>query len=294
MSDPVDSRPASGQPADDAGVNHGTAAVRPHVGHRADHRHHRGRRHLQPADLARGLRSDQPGLDGPHHGRCARAGGVVRCAVAAATGRWRPVRVRAGRVRQRVGVHQRLVLLDHRVGGQRRDRGRLGPVRRALHQHRPQPGLLGAARAGRTVDSRSDQPVRCEEHGNGPGRDDDREVRRAGVHGDGRPVLHPGRELRSLQRQRRERHRRDRRRHGDRAVQLPRRRDGRRRGRQGARSRPEHPPGHHPGHPRHRRRLHALPHRRVRHPAHLATRRRRPRRSPTPPTPCSAAPGRAI
>ena len=39
---------------------------------------------------------------------------------------------------------------------------------------------------------------------------------------------------------------------------------------QGARSRPEHPPGHHPGHPRHRRRLHALPHRRVRHPSHLA------------------------
>ena len=50
--------------------------------------------------------------------------------------------------------------------------------------------------------------------GLGPGRDDDREVRRAGVHGDGRPVLHPGRELRPLERQRGERHRRDRRRHG--------------------------------------------------------------------------------
>ena len=112
------------------------AAVRPHVGHRADHRQHRGRRHLQPADLARGLRSDQPRLDGADHGRCARAGGVVRGAVAAATGRRRAVRLRAGRVRQRVGVHQRLVLLDHRLGGQRRHRGRLGPLRRALHQHR--------------------------------------------------------------------------------------------------------------------------------------------------------------
>ena len=62
---------------------------------------------------------------------------------------------------------------------------------------------------------------------------------------------------------------------------------------QGARPRPQRPPGHHPGHARHRGRLHAVAHRRVRHPADLAARRVRPRRSPTRSTRCSAAPGPA-
>ncbi len=48
-----------------------------------------------------------------------------------------PVRLRAGRVRQPAGVRERLVVLDHRVGRQRGDRGRLGAVRRALHQQGP-------------------------------------------------------------------------------------------------------------------------------------------------------------
>ena len=78
-------------------------------------------------------------------------------------------------------------------------------------------------------------------------------------------------ELHPVERQRRERPRRDRRRHGHRPVQLPRRRDRRGRRRQGPRPGSEHPPGHHPGHPRHRGRLHAVPDRRLRHPAHLAS-----------------------
>src|SRR6516165_10807009 len=39
--------------------------------------------------------------------------------------------------RQPAGVRERLVVLDHRVGRQRGDRGRLGPLRRALHQQGP-------------------------------------------------------------------------------------------------------------------------------------------------------------
>ena len=102
MSDPVDRRPASGQPVDDAGVNHGpaqfglTSATALIIGTIVGV----GIFNL-PTSL--GVRSDQPGLDGPHHGRCARARGLVRGAVAAATGRRGAVRVRAGRFRQRVG-----------------------------------------------------------------------------------------------------------------------------------------------------------------------------------------------
>ena len=61
----------------------------------------------------------------------------------------------------------------------------------------------------------------------------DPQVRRAAVHGDGRAVLHPHRQLHAVERQRRGRDQRHRRRHGDRAVQLPRRRDRIGRGGQG-------------------------------------------------------------
>ena len=74
--------------------------VRPQRGDRADRRQHHRRRDLQPADVARGLRPDQPGLDGADDRRRARAGAAVRGAVAATAGRRRAVRVRAGGVRQ--------------------------------------------------------------------------------------------------------------------------------------------------------------------------------------------------
>ena len=101
------------------------------------------------------------------------------------------------------------------------------------------------------------------------------------------------RQLHAVERQRREHDRRDRRRHGDRAVQLPGRRV-RRRGRgEGARPRPQRPPGD--------RSWARSPPRwstccRSR-PCSASCRARsspsRARRSPTPPTRCSAAPGPA-
>ena len=54
-------------------------------------------------------------------------------------------------------------------GGPRDDRRLLGALRRTLHQHRPQSGVLGAARPHRAVDPGGDQPVRRQEHGP-PGR----------------------------------------------------------------------------------------------------------------------------
>ena len=55
-------------------------------------------------------------------------------------------------VRQPARLRQRLVVLDHRVGRQRRHRGRLGAVRRGVRQQGPQQARLGAARARRAVD----------------------------------------------------------------------------------------------------------------------------------------------
>ena len=56
----------------------------PHRGHRPGHGQHHRCRDLQPADVARRLRPDHPRLDGAHDGRCGRAGAVVRGVVAAA------------------------------------------------------------------------------------------------------------------------------------------------------------------------------------------------------------------
>ncbi len=68
-------------------------------------------------------------------------------------------------VHQGVGVHLRVVLAGSPAGGPRDDRRLLGALRRTLHQHRPQSGVLGAARPHRAVDPGGDQPVRRQEHG---------------------------------------------------------------------------------------------------------------------------------
>ena len=107
----------------------------------------------------------------------------------------RPLRLRAGRLRQPRRLRQRLVLLDHGLGRQRRDRRRLGALRRALHQQGPRQARLDPAGAGRPLGRGGDQSLRGQEHGLDPGRDDDPEVLRARVHGDRRPVLHQKRQL---------------------------------------------------------------------------------------------------
>ena len=98
--------------------------------HGADRGQHYRCRHLQPADLAGVLRADHFGLDGADHRGRTGARAAVRRPVTAPAGRRRAVRVRAGSLRQSPRVHERLVVLDHRLGWQRGDRGRLGPVRR--------------------------------------------------------------------------------------------------------------------------------------------------------------------
>ena len=113
------------------------------------------------------------------------------------------------------------------------------------------------------------------------------------VHVDRRPLLHRHRQLHAVERQRRGRDRRDRRRHGDRSVQLPRRRDRLGRGRQGEGPRPQHPEVDGPRHGGDGHRLHALADRGLRDPLDDRAGGRRPPRSPTRPTRCSAAPGRA-
>ena len=84
---------------------------------------------------------------------------AVRRAVPPLAGRRRAVRLRPGGLRQRARLRQRLVVLDHRLGRQRRHRGGLGALRRGVRQHRPQQARVGAARAGRAVDPGGHQPV---------------------------------------------------------------------------------------------------------------------------------------
>ena len=59
-----------------------------------------------------------------------------------------------------------------------------------------------AARPRRPVAAGGHQPLRREEHGIGPGRDDDPQVRRPRLHVDGRPVLHRERQLLPVERER--------------------------------------------------------------------------------------------
>ena len=226
--------------ADDRPTDSG-AQIRPDPGDRPHHGEHHRRRHLQPADVARRLRADHAGLDGSDDRRGARAGVAVRRTLPASSGRWWPVRVRARRLRQQVGLRERVVVLDHGVGRERRHRRRLGALRRALHQQGSHRAGFDPAGTGRPVAPGGHQPLGRQEHGIGPGAHDDPQVRRPRVHVDRRPVLHPERQLLALERERREHHRRHRRRHGDRAVQLPGCRDGVGRGGQGPGPRPQHP-----------------------------------------------------
>ena len=142
-----------------------------------------------PTSLA-GVRPDHAGLDGADDGRRPRAGAAVRRAVAPAAGRRRAVRVRAGRVRQRA----RASPTPGRTGS---PPGRATPRSRSAgcctsrsSSTRATTARLDRARARRAVDPGGHQPDRRQEHGRRPGGDHDPEVRRAGVHVDGRAVLH--------------------------------------------------------------------------------------------------------
>ena len=64
------------------------------------------------------------------------------------------LRLRPDRLRQHLGLRQRLVLLDHRLGRQRGHRGRLGLLRRALRQQGREHDGVDPHRPGRPVDSR--------------------------------------------------------------------------------------------------------------------------------------------
>ena len=89
--------------------------------------------------------------------------------VPAPAGGRRPVRLRSGRVRERHWLPERLVVLDHRVGRERRHRRGLGPVRRALYKQRPEHVWLHRAGAGGAVAAHARQPERSKEHGLGAG-----------------------------------------------------------------------------------------------------------------------------
>ena len=264
-------RPAAASTTQPGGAPSDRRALRTDPGDRPHHGQHHRRRDLQPADVARRVRADHVGLDGSHHHRCARAGRAVRRAVAPPARRRRPLRVRQGRVRQQGRLRQRVVVLDHGVGRQRGDRRRLGAVRRAVRQQGPQPTRVDPAGARRSVAARGDQPVRGEEHGHrcrwvrrSSSSPRSRSCRRSACSTSSTANYSP------VERERRERDRRDRWRHGDRTVQLPRRRD--RVGGRGEGPRPgsQHPAGHDPRHAGDGGRLHALAHRGVRHPAELA------------------------
>ena len=136
-----------------------------------DHGQHHRRRHLQPADVARRLRSDQPRVDGPDDRRRARARAAVRRAVAAAA---RPTAARTRTHASRSAT-----------SSASRTRGRTGSPRGPATRRSPSGWVLyveefvnkghnrlvlGPARARRPVDPRRDQPLRRQEHGLGAGR----------------------------------------------------------------------------------------------------------------------------
>ena len=174
--------------------------------------------------LARVLRPDHARGDGAHDRRRARARPAVRIAVPSAARLRRALRVRPRGLREHARLRQRLVVLDHGVGGQRRHRRRLGALRRGVRQHRHKRGSRSSS-----CSSASGSRRRSTSAASGtwaPSRSDhDPQVRGAAVHGDRRPLLHRHGQLHAVERQRRQRDQRDRRRHGDRPVQLPRRRD---------------------------------------------------------------------
>ena len=265
--------------------------LRAHRRDRADHGQHHRRRHLQPADVACRLRPDQPRLDGPHHrsarsrSRCCSPRCRVACPPTAArtpthgsafgnklgfANAWSYwITAWAGNAAIAVGW---VLYVEEFVNN---GHNRLASVLLVLV------GLWIPA---------VDQPLRRQEHGRGPSRHHDPEVRRPGVHVDRRAVLHRNEPTsRRGTSAARGAIGGDRRRHGHRTVQLPRRRGRGGRGRARSAIPTATSPGHDLRHARHRGRLHAVADRGVRHPVDDAACRRRPRRSPTPSTPCSAA-----
>ena len=123
------------RPAQDSRHEHrARARIRAHGCHRSDHGKHHRRRCVQSPDLARDLWSDQSRLDGPDHRRSTRAGPSLRGALAAIAGRRRPLRVLACRLRESIGIRQRVVLLDHGVGRKCSHCCGLGPLCRGVRQ----------------------------------------------------------------------------------------------------------------------------------------------------------------
>ena len=101
------------------------------------------------------------------------------------------------------GFSQRVVLLDHRVGRQRRHRGRLGLLRRALRQQgrrasagrsRSRWSACGSRPLVNLTGVRNMGAFQVVDHGP--------EVHPAGPHGDRRAVLHQRRQLHALEHQR--------------------------------------------------------------------------------------------
>ena len=142
-----------------------------------------------------------------------------------------------------LGFDERLVVLDHRLGRQRRDRRRLGALRRALRQQGPRHVGVDPARPRRALAAGLRQPLRREEHGVDPDADDDPQVLRSsrscrpsGSSTSRAANYTPWNVSIGVD------DRRDRKRHGDRALQLHRRRDGFGRRRQGPRPRSERRP----------------------------------------------------
>ena len=195
----------------------------------------------------------------------------------------------------RLGLRQRLVVLDHGVGRQRGDRRRLGALRRGVRQQGPQRGLARSCWCWSACGCRrSINLSRRQEHGRRPGRRRRssssprwRSCRPSGCSTSTRANFTPWNvsgesAIGAIG--------------GGMAIALfsylgVETAVGR--GRQGPRPRPQHPAGDDPRHARDRGRLHAVADRGVRDPADGAAGRRRRRRSPTRPTRCSAARGPA-
>ena len=125
-----------------------------------------------------------------------------------------------------LGLRERLVVLDHGLGRQRRDRGRLGALRRGVRQQGPQPagapccwcwsgcGSPPSINLSGVKNMGSVQVITTVL----------KFVALAFMSTVGLFFIEQ-RQLHAVERQRREHDRRDRRRHGDRPVQLPGRRD---------------------------------------------------------------------
>ena len=96
--------------------------------------------------------------------------------------RWWSLRLLPGGLRQRRRLLQRLVVLDHGLGRQRRDRGGLDRLRGGVHQHRPQQDHQHCDRAGGFVDPGGGQPLRGQEHGVGADHHHDHQVHPACDH----------------------------------------------------------------------------------------------------------------